>query len=211
MKRYMLGPALIATLLTLAEPLSAQVPDMGRMGGGGRKLIRLGVGGGMSVPTSHAADAFKNGVNAQAYVLLTPPMLPTLRFNLGYQKFNFKDTFRDALLGTGGPPTPGAEGETSILSGVGGISMTVLPLGPVRGYVTAGVGAFHIKDLLQQTSGDSTTTDTRFGIDGGAGIALKLGRLEAFIEGRLQNVYTQEGWIDKKTITAIPVTFGILF
>ena len=208
MKRNMLGLALVAALFSLGEPLSGQVPDMGRMSGG-RKLIRLGVGGGMSVPTSHAADAFKNGVNAQAYVLLSPPMLPTLRFNLGYQKFNFKETFRDALLGGGSPPS--GEGETAILSGVGGISMTVLPLGPVRGYVTAGVGAFHIKDLLQQSSGDSTATDTRFGIDGGAGITLKLGRLEAFVEGRVQNVYTQEGWIDTKTITAIPVTFGILF
>ena len=207
MKRTIIGLALTAAALMSAESSSAQMPVAGMSSG--RKLIRIGVGGGMSVPTSHAADAFKNGVNAQAYVLLNPPLLPTLRFNLGYQKFNFKDTFRDALLGGGGPP--GGAAETSILSGVGGISMTVLPLGPVRGYVTAGVGAFHIKDMLEQTSGDSTATSTRFGIDGGAGIALKLGRLEAFIEGRLQNVYTQEGWLDTKSITAIPVTFGILF
>jgi hypothetical protein len=211
MQRHMLGLALIASFLVATEPLHGQVP-MGRMGGmsAGRKLVRLGVGGGMSVPTSNAADAFKNGVNAQAYVLLSPPMLPTLRFNLGYQKFNFKDTFRDALLG-GGAAAGDVEGETTLLSGVGGISFTVLPLGPVRTYVTAGVGAFHIKDMLQQSSGDSTSTSTRFGIDGGAGIALKLGRLEAFVEGRLQNVYTAEGWIDTKTITAIPVTFGLLF
>jgi hypothetical protein len=208
MKRSLLTLIFATTTLAAAQPASAQLPSAGGMPAA-RKLIRLGVGGGMSVPTSHAADAFKNGVNAQAYVLLSPPMLPTLRFNLGYQKFNFKETFRDALIGGAG--TPGSEGETSIFSGVGGISMTILPLGPVRGYVSAGVGAFHIKDLLQQTSGDSTATTTRFGIDGGGGIALKIGRLEAFVEGRLQNVYTQEGWIDTKSITAIPVTFGILF
>ncbi len=210
MKRPLLGLALVTAMFVIAEPLSAQLPSVGMSGG--RKLIRVGLGGGMSVPTNDASDAFKNGVNAQAYVLVSPPMLPTLRFNLGYQKFNFKDTFRDALLGPGGaPPAAGAEGQTTMLSGVGAISMTVLPLGPVRGYVTAGVGAFHIKDLLQQSSGDSTVSNTRFGIDGGAGIALKLGRLEAFAEGRMQNVYTQEGWIDTKSITAIPVTFGILF
>ena len=55
------------------------------------------------------------------------------------------------------------------------------------------------------------TSQLKFGIDGGAGLALKIGRLYAFIEGHLQNVYTQRGLIDAKSIQAVPVSFGVLF
>jgi hypothetical protein len=61
------------------------------------------------------------------------------------------------------------------------------------------------------TSGSGIERRATDSIDGGAGIALKIGRLEAFIEGRVQNVYTNEGAIDASTIRAVPVTFGILF
>ena len=170
-----------------------------------RRLIRFGFGGGLSVPTSHAADALDNGVNGQAYLLIDTGIVPPFRFNLGYQKFDFKE----AILSGGA-----ASGQSTILSGVGGMTVDLFRLGPIRPYVTAGLGAFHIKDDLNAgtTTPDGTTTSTtRFGIDGGAGLALRIGRLEGFIEARLQNVYTEAGVIDTRTITAVPVTFGILF
>jgi hypothetical protein len=168
-----------------------------------RRLIRFGFGGGLSVPTSHAADALDNGVNGQAYLLIDTGILPAFRFNIGYLKFDFKD----AILG-------GATGQSSILSGVGGMSMDLLRLGPVRPYVTAGLGAFHITDDVDDiggVAGGGSTSATKFGIDGGAGLALRIGRLEAFIEGRVQNVYTDAGVVDGKSIRSVPVTFGILF
>ena len=89
--------------------------------------------------------------------------------------------------------------------------MNLIKLGPIQPYVTAGLGAFSVQDEI--TTGATTTDESnmRFGIDGGAGFTLKLGRLEAFVEGRVQNVYTEAGAIDAKTIRAVPVTFGILF
>ncbi len=163
-------------------------------------LLRIGFGGGLSVPTSHAADALKSGVNGQAYVLLNPGI--PLRFNVGYQKFNFKD----ALLAGAGE-----NGSSQILSGVAGLSINLLQLGPIRPYITAGAGAFSLKDEFTAGGTSTSTTNTKFGIDGGGGIALRLGRLEAFVEGRVQNVYTDQGVIDTKSIRAVPVTFGILF
>ena len=76
---------------------------------------------------------------------------------------------------------------------------------------TAGVGAFNVHQEITGGPTEISESSTKFGIDGGGGLALKLGRLEAFIEGRVQNVYTEQGMIDSKTIRAIPVTFGILF
>ncbi|MGH7711597.1 MAG: hypothetical protein ACREOG_09940, partial [Gemmatimonadaceae bacterium] len=56
-----------------------------------------------------------------------------------------------------------------------------------------------------------TESSVEFAINGGAGIALRLFGLEAFVEGRLNNVYTDKGAIDTKSIQMIPVTFGIIF
>jgi hypothetical protein len=172
--------------------LAAQFPGMPGMPK--RHLIRFGFGGGMSVPTRNAGDALNTGVNGQAYLLIDTGVLPPLRFNLGYQRFKFSDL----VPGT-------SDDHSNILSGVGGFSMNLIRFGPVRTYITAGVGAFNIS----ASSGGSSTT--KFGLDGGAGFAIKLGRLEGFVEGRVQNVYTDQGFINEKNIQSIPVTFGLLF
>lgn len=193
--------AVAAATIALPAMAAAQLP----MGGGmpGRRLIRVGFGGGLSVPTSHAADALDNGINGQAYLLIDTGFLPPFRLNLGYQKFDYKQ----AILGGA------ATGESSILSGVAGLSIDLFRIGPLRPYITAGLGAFRISDELDTGAGTVTDPEptVRFGIDGGAGLAIRIGPLEGFIEGRIQNVYTEAGVIDTKTIRSIPVTFGLLF
>ncbi len=178
----------------LAGPLAAQFAQTTS-----RHLIRVGFGGGVVVPTSEAADVFKNGLNGQAFVLLDPGLGVPLRFNLGYQKLDYKEALQGALTGS-----------TTFLSGTAGIELNLLRIGPLRTYASAGLGAFHMSEDLE-TPGVDNESQFRFGIDGGGGLSLRLGRLEAFIEGRLQNVYTEKGAIDRKDIRSIPVTFGILF
>ena len=168
-------------------------------------FIRIGFGGGASVPTAHAADALKTGVNGEGFILVDLRILPPLRFNLGYQRFNYKDVITGAT----------GSGQNSILSGVGGLNLPLFSLGPIRPYLTAGAGAFDLKDSFTGVTPPATTAAAasaiHFGIDGGGGIQLKLGRLEAFVEGRVQNVYTDQGVINAKTIQAIPVSFGIIY
>jgi hypothetical protein len=178
-------------LCTAALPLSAQ-----------GKLVRVGLGGGMSVPTSNAKEAFENGVHGRGFMLLDLPGLPSFRFDLSATKFDWKEAV------AGGPTT---EGESQVLGGLANISINLLK-GPIRPYVMAGLGAFHIRNELQtEGTSDETSSQTRFGIDGGAGLAIKIKRLEMFVEGRVQNVYTERGVIDTKSIQTIPVTFGIIF
>lgn len=201
MTRPMLSTISVLTFaagLAAATPAAAQLP-IGSMPA--RRLVRLGFGGGMSVPTSRAADVLKNGINGQAFLLIDTGVLPPLRFNLGYQQFDFEE----AVLG-------GGTGHSSTLSGVGGLSVDLFRLGPLRSYVTAGLGAFRIADLVKDDAGvSSSSANVRFGIDGGGGLAIKLGRLDGFIEARIQNVYTEAGVIDTKTIRSVPVTFGLLY
>ncbi|MDQ6886123.1 MAG: hypothetical protein M3068_02400 [Gemmatimonadota bacterium] len=168
-----------------------------------RHLISVGFGGGVSVPVSDYKDAFKNGVNGEGFVLVQPPGgLPALRFNLSYQKFNLKDAIAQ---GEGGAPS----GSSRILGGIGGLSMNLLQ-GPIRPYITAGLGAFNVNTVTELASGDQSVSSTNFGIDGGAGLALHIGRIDGFAEGHLQNVYTRNGGLtNAKSIQFIPVTFGI--
>ena len=74
------------------------------------------------------------------------------------------------------------------------------------------VAAFNVRQLVNAASGSTTTSQTNFGIDGGAGLEIKIGRIAAFAEGRVQNVYTKSsGLINKNSIQSIPVTFGLVF
>jgi hypothetical protein len=186
---------LVLTTLALAGPLAGQGLEMPT-----RRLVRIGFGGGVVVPTSHAADVLENGINGQAFVLLDPGLGFPLRFNLGYQRFD-RAAVQQAL----------AAGQTTLLSGTAGLDMNLIRVGPLRLYLNAGLGAFALSDDVEGGTSGESSTDIRFGIDGGGGLALRLGRLDAFIEGRVQNVYTENGAIDRRDIRAVPVTFGILF
>ena len=166
-------------------------------------MVRFGVAGGAIVPTSDARSALKTGVHGQAFVLVNVlPSLP-LRVNLGYQRMSLKD----ALAGGSTAPT----GHSSMLSGVAGTQIDLLR-GPFRPYIVAGVGGFDVRNSVTALSTTTTSSDLRFGVDGGAGVAVKLGRLSAFVEGRVQNVYTKDtGVINSKDVRAVPVSFGLLF
>ena len=107
-------------------------------------------------------------------------------------------------------------GNRTILDAVAGLKMNLLP-GPIRPYVVGGVGAFNVKDILSAVSSTSsglptTNSTVNCGIDGGAGISIKLWHIDAVVETRLQNMWTKQGgFIDTKSIQSFPVSFGILF
>jgi hypothetical protein len=190
---------MLAAALT-AAPTSGQVPLEGQMPGiGGPRLLRIGFGGGMSVPVGDTEEAWDTGLNGQAFLLLSPPFLPTIRLNLGYEKFDFKEAVASALTG-----------QTTVISGAAGIFLPLFGIGPLTPYLSAGLGAFRIDESFE--TGVDPEPAIHFGVDGGAGIQLRIGRLEGFVEGRVKNVYSdEEGVIDTSTIRYIPVSFGLVF
>jgi opacity protein-like surface antigen len=164
--------------------------------------VKIGFGGGMSVPVSNAKDAFKTGFHGQAMVKWDAPKLPIgLRGTIGYERMDLK-----AL-------SPGLEGNGSILSGLGNVTLGV-SVGPVKPYILAGLGVYNAKADLTGATGAS---QTKFGIDGGAGMEFKMGAISGFIEGKLENIFTDEGfngglWTGGSLATRIiPVTFGVFF
>lgn len=186
--------AVTLALLSVTRAVQAQ-----RLGDDGQHLIRIGAAGGVVVPTSDTRAALKQGIHAQGFVLVNlRPGVP-LRLNLGYQKFAATS-----------PALAADSGSTEILAGVAGTQLDLLH-GPVRPYVILGLGGFDVRNLMTAAAAAGSANQLKFGIDGGVGLALRLGRLDAFVEGHLQNVYTQRGLIDARSIQAVPVSFGVLF
>jgi opacity protein-like surface antigen len=174
--------------------------------------LAVGFGGGEVIPTGNATTNVRSGFQGQGYVVVNLGILPELRFNVGYQRFNFKDQVLSSL----GVPSATAA-HNNVLAGIAGTRIDLLRL-PIRPYITAGVGAFNFKTVVDtgragRASGSVTSASTtKFGLDGGAGLALSVGRVEAFAEGRVQNVFTDKGVMTSaRQIQAIPVSFGIMY
>lgn len=194
---------IVIALLTVTRVANAQQ----QLQDDGQHVIRIGAAGGVVVPTSNTRAALRQGVQAQAFLLVNVLGGLPLRFNLGYQKFGLKQALAGSI-----PPSTTDPGSTQILAGVAGTQIDLMH-GPVRPYITLGLGGFNIRSLTSAAAGSTSTSESQldFGIDGGAGLSLRLGRLNAFLEGHVQNVYSGRGLIDAKSIQAVPVSFGVLF
>ncbi|HEY2895964.1 MAG TPA: outer membrane beta-barrel protein [Gemmatimonadaceae bacterium] len=187
-------PCVLAiAIAALALSLSASRASAQRR----QPILSIGFGGGAVMPVGKAQDDFKSGYTGQGFLLVHLGPLPALRFNLAFQRLDYKEVL--------GLPSSHA----NVTAGTGGLQISLLP-GPVRPYITAGLGAFSVSSVVDSTSGTSTSK-VHFGIDGGAGLAISVGRVSLFGEGRVQNIYTNDtGVIKRKSITQVPVTFGIL-
>lgn len=160
--------------------------------------VKFGFGGGASVPVSDAKDAFKTGFHGKAMVKWEAPVLPlALRGSVSYSQLDLKSL------------APGVDGKGKILSGLANISYG-FPVGPIKPYLIGGLGAYNIKT---EVGGTTSPSETKFGIDGGAGVEFKLGGISAFVEGKVENIFTDQGVnsaLASKTLI-VPVTFGIFF
>lgn len=216
MSRRLIGLISMLALSVASVPAAAQYAAPK-----GAKLYHFSIGlaGGVTVPTGNSDTPLKTGYNGQAYVLIQPlRFLPAIRFNVGYTR----STYKDSTGFSSGASVPGYFGRNQeVLSGVGGLNLNLFHIGPVTPYITAGVGAFDVRTTVDtaqtQDPGGGSTTSGRtqstinFGIDAGGGLALALGRVSAFVEARVQNVYTNGGGLIKssKHIMAVPVSFGL--
>jgi hypothetical protein len=186
---------LAATAMLAPSSVHAQGPPVESS-----RLLSFGLGGGVSVPVSDAKDAFKNGVNGQGFVRLNLAALPIRpRLDFTFQKFDRKS------VSVTGPAIPNA-GTSSVLAGVANIQVP-LHRGTIEPYVVVGLGAYNVKSDSASTS----TSKTQFGVNGGAGLVVRLGIVSLYLEGRIDNVYSNSGVIDTKTIQVVPVTFGLVY
>lgn len=184
MKRLILSAiGVLAVLLLSTAPASAQ-------GTGG---FQFGLSGGVSLPTGDTSDAYDDGYHGGIVLNYELPALPLgLRVDGDYRNFSSK---------TNGAFSRSAEifdGSANLVVGIRIIAVKVYALG--------GGGLYNVKLKAENAGGSVSASDTQFGWNAGAGIALVLGKVSIFGEGRYHEVSMDAG-----KFKFVAVSGGILF
>lgn len=178
MKRI-LGAVTALSFALVASASSADAQDVGST-----RSVNFGIAAGASFPTGTLGDAFDTGFNVMGTLGFQPAAMPVgLRFDAAYNSFGSKGNFDDA----------------KIISGTANAVLTTSNMGGVKPYVLGGVGLYN----ADFGPGDS---QTKFGLNGGAGIEFALSGFNTYLEARYHSVFTENDHANY-----IPLVFGIKF
>ena len=204
-----------AILLVLASGSSATAQVRMNSQGGSTRPISFAFGGGASVPVGSYKGALKAGWNGQGSLIFNFGGLPlALRADLNYNRFTFKEDLTFSSDGNGSTFTTSGDITQEILGGLANITIP-LPMGRITPYLTAGLAGFNIKTALgDAVPGADEDSEMKFAVNGGVGLSLRLLGASAFIEAKLNNIYTDKKFIsgeELKALQFVPVTFGFVF
>jgi hypothetical protein len=144
------------------------------------RTATFGVGGGPTLPIGDLGNVYDTGWHVQGSFALAPMTLPFgVRVDLNYTNFPHGDHSDSMLAG--------------IVNG-----MFALPAAGLRPYLSAGVGAYNSKHDDQ--------SETDIGVNGGAGLQFGMFGMNAYLEGRLHNLFTEGA-----SSRFIPISVGIMF
>ncbi|HUR95907.1 MAG TPA: outer membrane beta-barrel protein [Gemmatimonadales bacterium] len=158
--------------------------------------ISFGFGGGVVVPTGDLGDANSMGYSGTAQVRVKPPVSP-----LGFQVDAFYTRFG----------LEGVDGHSQMLGGTANAVFAFPSASPVRPYLLGGVGLYNLKASIDGLG--STDSQTKFGLNAGAGFDFGLGKAQLFAEGRFHTIMKAVPDVngDEKAGYIIPLTVGVRF
>lgn len=186
MKRLIpFGVSVLAIILFSAAPAAAQ-------GTGG---FQFGLSGGASFPTSDWSDAYGTGYHGGLVLNYELPALPLgIRVDGDYRNFSAK---------TFGAFSRSAEVFDGTANLVVGIRIVL-----VKVYALGGGGYYNVKFKAESAGVSSSISYSDFGWNAGAGVALVVGKVSIFGEGRYHEVSLCSECEKFKFVAA---TAGILF
>ncbi len=157
------------------------------------------LGGGASIPLSTFGDFAKTGFNGMVAVSFAPSSFPLgIQIDGMYQRLKNEDII------------PGGR-SSQILQGTGNLiyKFKTSEESTFRPYLIGGAGIYNFKqvsgdDVAGPGVGNTGSTGTDFGLNGGAGFDFKAGSIGLFLEGRFHNVFS-----DGEDVKFIPITVGI--
>lgn len=161
-----------------ATALSAQTP------------VQFGLGGGVSVPSGSSSDGLKTGWHGLALVQFLPASSPVgFRLDGAYHQMKFE----------------GGGGKEQIINGTANAvyEFKVASETKFRPYLIGGGGIYNLK---AKPDVGSSASETKFGINAGAGFNFGASRTAFFVEGRFHNVF-----VSGSDFHFIPITAGIRF
>jgi hypothetical protein len=220
MKKAIRGVAMACTaLFIVGAPLSAQVMVS--------RPVRFGVMGGATVPVSDMSDISKTGWNAGVLVEAGVPLFPWgLRLDAAWNQLGEKDiggaTVKNRII----------DGTLDATYSFGGLSTTkfylIGGLGVYNMKTDVDVTSLNVPDdLLAQVNqsdgaafarpiappsrqfvdfGDESNSQTKFGLNAGAGFRFQLTGFSTFVEARWHTIFTEGS-----NAQMVPITVGITF
>jgi outer membrane protein with beta-barrel domain len=161
---------------------------------GAQRLLTIGLGGGVSLPSSDLSNGSNTGWNALATLVLSTPMQPLgLRADVAYNQFGFSSA-STATFGSGH-------------QNVGSLTANVTyrlptPGTPISPYLITGLGAYRTDCSVDVACQGAT----HFGWNAGLGTKLYALRLRSFLEARYHRTSA-----NGSTVSYFPITLGLSF
>ena len=189
--RFVIGPS---ALLIAATAHAQGTSPSGRP-------FKLGGQLGASVPMGDFGDGADLGFHLGGLIEYKPASLPmSLRGELTYHRNGLKDDFFGSDFGS-------IDGNFSQIDFVGN---AVMPFGDAastaRPYVIGGLGLYRLKASAEYEGIDISDTQTKFGLNFGAGLTFNLSGFETFVETRFHSVFAEDS-----NMNFIPLSFGFKF
>ena len=159
--------------------------------------LSFGVGGGIVVPTGSLSDGTGTGWSGTAQLRVKPPVSP-----LGFQVDAFYTRFS----------LDGIDGHTRMLGGTANAVFAFPGASLARPDLIGGVGVYNGKTTI--TGLGSTDSQTKFGLNAGAGFDFGLGKAKLYAEARFHAIMkgvTDGTTGDEKAAYMIPLTVGLRF
>jgi hypothetical protein len=176
-----LGKAVAASAIAvalLASMAGAQTP------------VEFGLGAGISIPSGTTNDGLKSGWHGTALVQFKPAASPVgLQVDGSYNHLGFD----------------GVGGKYEVINGTANAVYTfsVAPETQFRPYLIGGGGVYNLK---AKPDVGFSSSDTKFGINVGAGFNIRTSGIGVFVEGRFHNVF-----VPGSDFHYIPITVGVRF
>jgi len=181
--------ALALGLLVSASPLKAQGAE-------------FSLGGGLGVPLSDFDDVAKLGWHGLAGVSFIPTGWPVgIQIDGQYHQFKLDND----VVGPGSLKDRLIFGTANIV-----YKFKTSEESRFRPYLIGGGGVYNLKTTGSSDIGsviDTDNSETKFGLNGGAGFDFKAGSVGLFIEGRFHDVF----FSDTPDLQFIPITIGVRF
>ncbi|HEX3233745.1 MAG TPA: outer membrane beta-barrel protein [Gemmatimonadales bacterium] len=169
----------VGTALAFGAPIaSAQMP------------VQFGLGGGVTIPSGSTSDGLKTGWHGMGLIQFKPAASPVgFQIDGAYQQLKFD----------------GGGGKDQIIDGTGNVVYTfqVSPETKFRPYLIGGAGVYNIK---AKPDFGGSFSDTKFGLNAGAGFNVQASGVGLFVEGRFHNVF-----VTGSDFHFIPITAGVRF
>ena len=180
--------AIRGAVLGLAVVLSAQAAQA--------QGLSLGVGGGVVVPTGDLADGSSTGWSGTAQLRVKPPASPLgLQVDAFYTRFGLE----------------GVDGHSRMIGGTANALFAFPSASPARPYLLGGVGLYNSRASIDGLG--STESQTKFGLNAGAGFDFGMGSANLFAEARFHMIIKALTDVngDEKSAYMIPLTVGLRF